>query len=208
MVTLARVGLPTLLQQRVRTKFFLSKIPSRSVINALFAAAQWTPSSHNTQPWRFVILQDQSSRTFVNQNLEAGNEWAWEAPIMIAVWSDPALDDQISGIQFYLYDVGAAVMALTLAALERGLIVNQIAGFQQAPIAKLIGIKRSARVIVLLAVGYPRAPFSQNKAERKPLSEIVTLNNANATIPHARFGPRHAISDKNAPHVNQAPVRV
>ena len=193
----AGLGLPTILKQRVRTKFFLSKVPPRSVINALFESAQWAPSSHNTQPWRFVILQDTSSRTVVNNNLNEGNEWAREAPIMIAVWSDPAFDDRIGATQFYLYDVGAAVMAFTLAALERGLIVNQIAGFKQKPLSRLIGIKRSARVIVLLAVGYPSGPFSKNKAERMDLWAIVAhVNQYTPLLPVKRVPRLHKLPER------------
>jgi len=202
----AGLGLPTILKQRVRTKFFLSKVPPRSVLNALFESAQWTPSSHNTQPWRFVILQDASSRTVVNNNLNQGNEWAREAPMLIAVWSDPAFDDRIGAIQFYLYDVGAAVMAFTLAALERGLIVNQIAGFKQKPLSRLIGIKRSARVIVLLAVGYPSGPFSKNKAERMDLSVIVAPANPYTPLLPVKRVPR--FHKKPIPNVNRAPIRV
>ena len=193
----AGLGLPTILKQRVRTKFFLSKVPPRSVINALFESAQWAPSSHNTQPWRFVILQDASSRTVVNNNLNQGNEWAREAPMLIAVWSDPAFDDRIGAIQFYLYDVGAAVMAFTLAALERGLIVNQIAGFKQKPLSRLIGIKRSARVIVLLAVGYPSGPFSKNKAERMDLWAIVShVNKYTPLLPVKRVPRLHKLPER------------
>ncbi len=202
----AGLGLPTILKQRVRTKYFLPKVPPRSVISALFESAQWAPSSHNTQPWRFVILQDASSRAVVNSNLNEGNEWAREAPIMIAVWSDPAFDDRIGATQFYLYDVGAAVMAFTLAALERGLIVNQIAGFKQKPLSRLIGIKRSARVIVLLAVGYPSGPFSKNKAERMDLWAIVSHANQSAPRLNEKGAPR--LLKKPIPNVNRAPIRV
>ncbi len=202
----AGLGLPTILKQRVRTKYFLPKVPPRSVISALFESAQWAPSSHNTQPWRFVILQDASSRAVVNSNLNEGNEWAREAPIMIAVWSDPAFDDHIGATQFYLYDVGAAVMAFTLAALERGLIVNQIAGFKQKPLSRLIGIKRSARVIVLLAVGYPSGPFSKNKAERMDLWAIVSHANQSAPRLNEKGAPR--LLKKPIPNVNRAPIRV
>ncbi len=121
---------------------------------------------------------------------------------MIAVWSDPAFDDRIGNTLFYLYDVGAAVMAFTLAALERGLIVNQIAGFKQKPIAELIGIPHSGRVIVLLAVGYPSTPFSKNKLQRKELSEIIALNTAYRSQ-HPRYERAPEFGRKSASSVNE-----
>lgn len=44
-------------QRRSIRKFQQKKVPTKLVLEVLEAAG-WAPSAHNSQPWRFIILQD------------------------------------------------------------------------------------------------------------------------------------------------------
>lgn len=46
------------IQSRRSIRRYTTQSVSRDVIEPLLAAAIWSPSAHNRQPWRFVVIQD------------------------------------------------------------------------------------------------------------------------------------------------------
>jgi coenzyme F420-0:L-glutamate ligase/coenzyme F420-1:gamma-L-glutamate ligase len=47
-----------LLQTRRSIRYYRAELPSRGVIERIFASVAMAPSAHNRQPWRFFVIQD------------------------------------------------------------------------------------------------------------------------------------------------------
>ena len=71
------------------------KIPREEIENVAELVAL-APSCNNSQPWRFLFVQDETKLQEVVNSLNRGNTWAKNASLIIAVFSKPDLDCQIS----------------------------------------------------------------------------------------------------------------
>jgi nitroreductase len=74
------------------------------------------------------------------------------------------------------FDLGLAVKGLVVEAIELGLNVRQMAGFDAEAVRELYGVPAEHDPIVAIALGYPAAPDPANPSaprERKPLEEFV-----------------------------------
>lgn len=57
--------MPTLieaLKKRRSIRKYHNRPVSNQIIRELLDAAKWAPSAHNSQPWRFIVLQDKSAK--------------------------------------------------------------------------------------------------------------------------------------------------
>jgi hypothetical protein len=81
-----------------------------------------------------------------------------------------------------MHDVGGASMCLALQAVEEGVAVHQMAGFDAEKAHQLFGLPQDCAAVTMLAVGYPgpmeglsdRHRAKEVRArERLPLSAIV-----------------------------------
>jgi nitroreductase len=151
----------------------------------LFEAARWAPSSNNEQPWAFLVAakDDLEGHARLLSTLVAFNQtWAKHAPVLgIAVSRlDFARNGEPNRNAFY--DTGAAMAYLTLEAMERGLFIHQMAGFEPNKAIELCHIPKGWEPIAAFVVGYPGDP--QNLSDtlrerelgprtRKPLGDFV-----------------------------------
>ncbi len=150
-------------------------VPEEAVFQ-LLEVARWTGSSRNTQPWRFIVVDDREILRQLSQ-LRPPIAWLAGAPLGIAI----VLDGQSAISE--AYDEGRVTERLLIAAKLLGL-GGGVAWYgdetQQAEAKRILGIpeERTARSIV--AVGYPlsaRDPRpSPVQRGRKPLDELVSWN--------------------------------
>jgi nitroreductase len=156
------------------------------VLNRLLEAARWAPSSSNSQPWRFVVVNEAGALEGARGALKRGNQsWANRAPLLIVVCSNPADDYSINGQPLYLLDCGMATENLILQGIDEGLVMHPMAGWDEEPMRAALDIPDPYRVVVVVAVGYPgrledlaedlQARETAERA-RKPLAEIVHFN--------------------------------
>jgi coenzyme F420-0:L-glutamate ligase/coenzyme F420-1:gamma-L-glutamate ligase len=61
MTSLAEVLADVIRSRRSVRRFRVGKV-SRAAIERLVDAARWAPSAHNAQPWRFIVLEDDTRR--------------------------------------------------------------------------------------------------------------------------------------------------
>ena len=64
-------------QRRSIRKFQPKHVPTELVVEVLEAAG-WAPSAHNSQPWRFIVLQDAN----VKRELAEKMATAWAADML------------------------------------------------------------------------------------------------------------------------------
>lgn len=158
------------------------------LIKELSEAASLAASCFNKQPWRFVFVYEKESLGKMHTALSKGNEWAYDASMIIAVAckkdDDCAMKD---GREYFLFDTGMAAAHLILRATELGLVAHPIAGFDPEKVRELLEIPGEMTVITLINVGKhsekmgPRLSPDQAKGEkerppRKPPEEFAFHN--------------------------------
>ena len=151
------------------------------VIEQLLEVARWTGSSRNTQPWHFILVEEQETLAQLGA-LRTPINWLADAPLGIVIVLDG--HDAMSEA----YDEGRVTERLLIAARLLGL-GGGIAWFgdddQQAEAKRVLGIPagRTARAIV--AIGEPTTTIDHRPnrvtAGRKPREEAISIG---------RFGAR------------------
>jgi nitroreductase len=126
---------------------------TEDLIQDLARSAQLAPSCFNNQPWRFCFVYDKERLEKMKTTLSKGNEWAYDASMIIAVFSKKDLDCILKEREYYLFDCGLAVAFLILRATELGLVAHPIAGYHSEEVRKVLGIPDDMMVVTLIIVG-------------------------------------------------------
>lgn len=162
-------------------------IPQEDLI-ALLEAARWAASSHNLQPWRFIVAisDDADAHAKMMSGILGGNQaWAYKAPVLITVLSETVgSDGEPNGSA--VYDTGLAVGQLTIEAMNRGIYLHQMGGIDRDKLSEIYNIPDNYKVICCLALGYQGDDLDHlpdwakereiGNRERKSLSEITFAN--------------------------------
>lgn len=127
-------------------------------IRSLFEATRWAPSSTNEQPWVFIYATKDQHALWdkLFEPIHEGNKlWAKDAPLLILSLARKNFT-RYAGINDHaLYDLGAANAFLSLQAVELGLQVRQMAGFDKEKLVANLNIPDTYEIGVIMAVGYP-----------------------------------------------------
>lgn len=162
-----------LVSARYSCRAYTSAPVSRDMILAVLDAARLAPSACNRQPWRFVVLDDEATRSKV---LEAyPRDWARMAPVLIVACGEhsEAWHRGCDGKDHTDVDVAIAVEHICLAASSLGLGTCWICNFDPQPVRDALNLPDGLEPIALIPVGYPdpAAPVAPKK--RKPFDETV-----------------------------------
>lgn len=164
---------------------FADRPVAHETLGALFAAAQWSASCFNEQPWRFIVALRQEREAFakVLSCLVASNQtWAERAPVLVLCLASEAFAHNGKTNRHAWHDLGIASGALSLQAAHLGLSTHFMAGIQRDRIPELFNVPEGIAPVTGLAIGYPGEPDSLPESlrdreraprSRKPLSELV-----------------------------------
>jgi nitroreductase len=156
-------------------------------INSLFEATRWAPSSTNEQPWVYLYATKDQTELW-NKLFEPLNEsnkiWAKEAPLLILSLARKHFTRYPGPNAYAMYDLGGANAFLALQAVELGLQIRQMAGFNRAKAIENLNIPDAFEIGVFMAVGYPGDPASlpenlklRENAPRERLSQQAFVMN-------------------------------
>jgi nitroreductase len=128
------------------------------VINSLFEAARWAPSSVNEQPWLYIYASNDQADLWekIFTSLNAANQvWVKDVPLLIASFAKTnfSRNDKPNGSA--RYDLGAANAFLSLQATHLGLNVHQMGGFDAQRLKENLNVPAMYDPVVVLAIGYP-----------------------------------------------------
>ena len=163
-------------------------------IEVLLRAAQWSPSTGNSQPWRFVVApRGGAAHDVLVPHLSRGNAgWVPRAALVLLAVAQVAPDEHGDGpksADYARYDLGQAAAHVTLQARAMGLHAHQFAGFDQAAVSAELGLPDHVAMMAGIAIGAHLVESSDDGVapgdrerehrprQRKPLAEIA-------------FGPR------------------
>ncbi|RPH95722.1 MAG: hypothetical protein EHM72_14850, partial [Calditrichaeota bacterium] len=147
-------------------------------------AARLAPSADNAQPWRYLIIDDEAVKQRVVEHAFSGiyraTRWAAAAPVLVILFAQldivaNQLAKRVTGIPYYLIDMGISGEHFVLQAHELGLGTCWIGWFSAKGVHKALQVPKSLRPVEMIAVGYPSQP-QQRGRKRKSLEEICTFN--------------------------------
>ena len=172
-------------QRRARRALSEEPIPDE-VVSRLMRAATFAPSCFNSQPWRFMVVDQAQALQKIHESLSGGNYWAMKAPLIIMVATKLSFDAQLDdGRDYALFGCGLATENLLLQAVEEGLFAHPMAGFDSKAIKKAFGIPPDYIVINLVAVGRPgplnglsekHVAAEHDERSRRPEEEVICKN--------------------------------
>ncbi len=154
---------------------YADKPVADDVLNRLFEAARWAPSSGNNQPWRFIVAKTEADLEKFHPILMEGNlVWAKNAPVLAIVVSDNTKGSNE-------FDAGAAWGFLSLQAAKEGLITHPMSGIYKDVAKEALNIPENFDVQLAIAIGYkgekemlsPELQERETPSGRRPLEEIL-----------------------------------
>lgn len=129
---------------------------SNEIVEKLLESVRWAPSSRNRQPWQFIVFDNNTpqERDKMLALLGEGNrQWAKNAPILILSIARVMIDDQPYNVGYH--DLGLANENLMLTAVQLGLNVCPMGGFDKIGAIAQFSIPSEYRPIAVFSIGYP-----------------------------------------------------
>lgn len=169
-----------LIQKRQSDRQYEARPVDRELVVKCLEAARLAPSACNSQPWKFVVV-DESQLVLQVGEAAAGmgmNKFAKEVPVIVAVVLEKMnltarIGSVIKDKEYSLLDMGIAVEHFCLQAAELGLGTCIMGWFDEKKVKKLLGIKNK-RVPLLITLGYPAG--ETRRKIRKSLDDMSSWN--------------------------------
>ncbi|MGD0451091.1 MAG: nitroreductase family protein [Candidatus Bathyarchaeia archaeon] len=172
------------IKSRRSVRAFADKPIPKEKIEAILEAAVWAPSATNVQPWRFIIIEDESviklvsdkTKEFFNESPEGQKRYGsffqtdadvvcYNAPVLVLICTEVA-DPIRSRLNLLDSVLAAQNMFLKAYELELGTcymgfidIMNQ----KNPDVLKAAGVPSGYEVQVPLILGQPRVKFGSGK---------------------------------------------
>ena|ERR1700686_718595 len=174
-----------LIAERWSPRAFSNKPVAPDVLQSLFEAARWAPSSSNEQPWAYIVATKDDPENFaklLSVLVPFNATWAQHAPVLALAVAKLSFEKNATPNRNAQYDVGAASAWLTVEATSRGLFVHQMAGYDHDKARQVFDIPAGWEPIAAMAIGYPGDPDSLPQPlrdrevaprTRKPISTFV-----------------------------------
>ncbi|MGZ4137878.1 MAG: nitroreductase family protein [Actinomycetota bacterium] len=158
--------------EAVRTVLAVRKYQDRplpdDVLRRIVEAGRLTASASNRQPWHFVVVTDREKLDAIADASRSG-PYIKEAPVAIAVAIERASTFGVS-------DASRAIQSMVLVAWEAGVGSNWVGFGRMTAVQTLLEIPEEYDVLAVVPFGYPAEERRAGVKNRKPLSEIASLN--------------------------------
>lgn len=170
-----------LAHKRQSDRKYLPKPVEREDILKCIEAARLAPSACNSQPWKFIVVDDPAKLAEMADAAEGlgMNKFTHNVPVIVAVVlekmnASARLGSLVKNKDYSIMDVGIAVEHFCLQAAELGLGTCIMGWFDEKRIASLLGVPKGKRIPLIISLGYP-AGYTRRKV-RKPLEEMSSWN--------------------------------
>jgi nitroreductase len=170
--------------KRQSVRGYLDKPVEREQIERCLQAARLAPSACNSQPWKFIVIDDEELKNKIASttcsNLISINRFSAQAPVLVLVLSEKQkLSAKFGSIvknrQLKMIDIGIAAEHFCLQAAEEGIGTCMMGWFAERKVNKLLQIPKGKRVELVISVGYPSSEKIRKK-NRKTIDEIRSFN--------------------------------
>ena len=173
-----------IISNRWSPRAFSNKPVESKKIDALLEAARWSPSAFNEQPWRFIVGKDhdESWKKIFDSLIDWNQQWAKTAPLLVLNIARLNFTHNEKPNEMAEYDLGQAVAAMTLEAVNQQLFGHQMTGFDGRKAELLFNIPEGYKAVSVTVFGYYGNPadipadiadMESNERSRKAINEIV-----------------------------------
>ena len=179
------MALLDLIRHRKSIRRYLDKPVERDKIMLCLEAARLAPSTCNSQPWKFIVVDDRELKDRLCRAAFSGiysvMSFAGKAPVIVAVVSEKArflarIGGLFRGTNFYLIDIGIAAEHFVLQAEELGLGTCWLGWFNEGAVKSILNVPKDRRIDILIAVGYYDRGKTGRPHKREPMSKIASFN--------------------------------
>jgi len=177
--------LKDLITTRQSVRRYSEKPVEPEKLDICLEAARLAPSASNSQPWKFIVVNQEPLRSEVAKatfsDIQLINKFTLQAPVMIVIVVEKAklitrLAMQVKNKEWPLIDIGIAAEHFCLQATELGLGTCMIGWFGEEKIRKLLNIPKDKSIGLVISAGYPADGYPIRTKIRKPLEDIVRYN--------------------------------
>ena len=179
------MALLDLIKQRKSVREFLDRPVEREKIEMCLEAARLAPSESNSQPWRFIVVDDKELKDKLCDAAFGGlyfiNTFCKTAPVIVVVISEKSkflarIGGMFRGVKFYLIDIGITCEHFVLEAEELGLGTCWIGWFNEKGVKSVLNIPQSKKIDIIIALGYYDRSKLGPEHGREPMDKIASFN--------------------------------
>jgi nitroreductase len=179
------MALLDLIKQRKSVRDFLDKPVEREKIMMCLEAARLAPSESNSQPWRFIVVDDRELKNRLCDAAFGGlyfiNTFCKTAPVIVAVISEKSkfiarVGGMFRGTKYYLIDIGITCEHFVLEAEDLGLGTCWIGWFNERAVKSVLNIPQNKKIDILIAMGYYDRGKLGPEHGREPMDKIASFN--------------------------------
>ena len=169
-----------LIKRRKTTFEFSEKKVLGAGIKKIVEAGRWSPSSHNSQPWKFIIVRDRKAIEKIMEISYYGFFHSEPAAIIVAIMEHtrkkmPGMHRGKNAFMaaYHPYiDIGMTVLSMACEAESLG-IDSCILSLQVKEANRLLGVPFGSEAILALGIGYEKKGAFAAKRAREGYSGIV-----------------------------------
>jgi nitroreductase len=174
-----------LVKHRKSVRNFLNKPVEKEKIMMCMEAARLAPSASNSQPWKFIVADDNETRKRLGDSAFNGiysiNSFCKTAPVIIVAISEKSkfltrIGGIFRGTQYYQIDIGIACEHLVLEAEDLGLGTCWIGWFNEKAVKSVLNVPRDRKLDILIALGYYSKDSLGPEHGREPIEKISSFN--------------------------------
>ncbi len=172
-----------LVTQRQSVRKYSSRKVEPEKLERCLEAARLAPSASNTQPWHFIVVQEEPLRTKVAEATFSGpikfNRFTLQAPVLVVILLEqPKLRNRIAMIlknkEWKLIDIGITATHFCLQAAEEGLGTCMMGWYDEKQLKKVLSLPAGKTVGLVISLGYAEDGYPLRKKIRKPMEAIVS----------------------------------
>jgi len=174
-----------LIQKRKSVRDFLERPVEREKIMTCLEAARLAPSECNSQPWKFIVVDDKQLKNKLCRAAFSGiysiNSFCKKAPVIVVVISEKSkflarIGGVFRGTKYYLIDIGIACEHFVLEAEDLGLGTCWIGWFNEQAVKSTLNIPQNKKIDILIALGYYEREKLGPEHIKEPVEKIASFN--------------------------------
>jgi nitroreductase len=179
------LALIDLVRHRKSVRNFLDTPVEKDKIMMCLEAARLAPSASNSQPWKFIVVDDRDVKNRLCDSafgrIYAINSFCKTAPVIVAVVSEKSkflarIGGVFRGTRYYLIDAGIACEHFVLQAEDLGLGTCWIGWFNEKAVKSILGVPQNKKIDILIALGYYERGRLGPEHGREPMDRIASFN--------------------------------
>ena len=149
----------------------------------ILQAAVLSPSACNSQPWRYIAVDEPQRVEQLAQCVQdtGMNKFAANATAFVVALEGKQnltakVGESLKNQKYSGVDLGLSVAHLVLTAQDLGLASCILGWFNERKIKMLLGIPKTRRIRLVIALGYAMPNDPLREKQRKKFDEVVSFN--------------------------------